>query len=145
MKSAEGFSSFLEVGIQYVADCEGDVSLCAHLSYISGVSLEEGILVPASLKDGDRGLVVAEQVEQLVRKLWSPQLDVQCIVESLEVTDEGVVPEYPRREASMIGSSRCEGSTTGHASVNIEVYQVPAILVNEESAFGGGEELIEPG
>ena len=61
-----------------MADCEGDVALRARLPYISGTSLEEGILAPTSLKDGDSGLVVTEQVEELVCQLWGPQLDGQC-------------------------------------------------------------------
>ena len=68
--SAEGVGSLLEVGTRYVADCEGDVPLYAHLPYISGASLEEGILAPSSMKDGESSLVVAEQVEELVRELW---------------------------------------------------------------------------
>ena len=39
VKSAEGISSFLEVGTRYVADCEGDVPLRARLPYLSGASL----------------------------------------------------------------------------------------------------------
>ena len=145
MISAEGVSNLLEVGIRYVADCDGDEPLHAHLPYISGAGLEEGILALAGLKDGDSGLVVAEQVEQLVHKLWGPQLDGQCGVESLELADEGAVPEYPRREGSVIGSAYCEGSAAGPASIAVEVYRVPAILVNEESAVGCGEEPIKPG
>ena len=60
MKSAEDIGSFLEVGTRNVADCEGDVPLRARLPYLPGKSLEEGILAPAGLKDGDSGLVVAE-------------------------------------------------------------------------------------
>ena len=130
-----------------MANCEGDVPLHARLPYISSAGLEEGILAPAGLKDGDGGLVVTEQdlVEQLVRELWGLQLDGQCGIEGLEVADEGVVPEYPRRLGGIIGSARCEGSAAGHASVDVEGYQVPVILVNEESAIGGGEEPIKPG
>ena len=138
MKSAEGIGSFLEKGTRYVADCKGDVTLHTRLSYISGASLEEGILAPASLKDGDRGLVVAEQVDELVCEVWGPQLDGQHGIESLEVADDGFVPEYPRREGGMIGSACCDGSAAGHASIDVEVYWVPVILVNEESAVGGG-------
>ena len=43
-----------------MADCKGDVPLCAHLPYLSGAGLEEGIIAPAGLKDGDGNLVVAE-------------------------------------------------------------------------------------
>ena len=45
-----------------MTDCEGNVPLRIHLPYISGTSLEEGILTLASLKDGDSGLVVTEKV-----------------------------------------------------------------------------------
>ena len=86
------------------------------------------MLAPAGLKDGDSSLVVADQVEELVRKLWGPQLDGQCGVECLEVADEGVVPEYSRREGSMTGSASHEGSAAGHASIDVELYQVPVIL-----------------
>ena len=145
MKSAEGVGSFLEVGTRYVADCKGDVPLRARLPYVSSASLVEGILAAAGLKDGGGGLFVAEQVDELVRELRSPQLDGQCSIESLEVADEGVVPEYPRCEGSVIGSACCEGSPAGHASVDVEVYSVPVILVNEESAISGGEEMTKPG
>ena len=146
MVSAEGVGSLLEVGTRYyVADCEGDVSLCACLPYISGASLDEGIIAPTGLKDGDSGLVVAEQVKDLVDDLWGPQLDVQCGIESLEVQDEGVVPESPRREGSIIDSASHEGSAAGHASINVELYRVLVILVNDESAVGGGEEPIKQG
>ena len=53
--SAEGIGSHLHGGTLYVADCEGDVPLHTHLPYISGTSLEEHMLVLASLEDGDRG------------------------------------------------------------------------------------------
>ena len=145
MISAEGVGSLLEVGTQYVADCEDDVPLCAHLPYMSGTSLEEGILAPASLKYGDSGLVVAEQVEELVCKLWGPQLDGQCGVEIFEVADGWVVPEYPRSEGGVIRSARHEDSAAGHASIDVELYWVPVILVNDESAVGGGKEPIKPG
>ena len=72
------------------------------------------------------------------------QLDGLCSIESLEVADKGVVQEYHRREGSMIGSAGCEGSAARHASIDVEVYRVPVILVNEESAIGGGEEPIKP-
>ena len=102
MASAEGIGSLLEVGTGYVADCEDDVPLHTHLPYISGTSLEEGILALAGLKDDDSRLVVAEQVEELVHELWGPELDGQCGVERLEVADgggrgRGVVQVYPRR------------------------------------------------
>ena len=145
MNAAEGVGSFLEVGTRYVADCEGDVPLHARPPYISGASLEERILALAGLKDGDGGLVFTEQVDELVQQLRSPQLDGQCIIESLELLDEGVVREYPSWEDVMIGSARCECLAARHASVDVEVYRVPVILVNEESAVGGGEEMIKPG
>ena len=66
MKSAECVGSFLEVGTRYVADCESDVPLHTHLPYISGTSLEKGMLAPAVVKNGDISLVVAEQVDELV-------------------------------------------------------------------------------
>ena len=144
MKAAEVVGIFLEVGTQYVADCEGDVPLHVRLPYISGASLKEGILAPDGLKDGDGGLVVAEQGDELVCELRSPQLDGQFGVESLKVADEGVL-KYPRWEGSVIGSACCEGSAAGYASFDVEVYWVPVILMNEESAIGGGEETIKPG
>ena len=76
-----------------MADCEGDVSLCTHLPYISGTSLEEWVLPPTGLIDDDSSLVVVEQVQQLVCKLGSPQLDGQSGIESLEVTNGGL-PQY---------------------------------------------------
>ena len=114
-------------------------------AYLSGASLEEGILAPASLKDGDSSLVVAELVDELVCELRSPQLDGQCGVESLEVADEEVVLEYPRWEGGVIGFAHCEGSAARHASVDVQVYWVPLILVNEENAIGGGQEMIKLG
>ena len=143
--SAEGVGGLLEVGNRYVADCKGDVPLHARLPYISGASLEEGILALAGLKDGDRGLVVTEQVEELVRKLWGPQLDGQHGVESLKVVDGVVVPEYPGRKGSMICSASCEGSAARHASIDVELYRVLVLLMNDESAIGGGEEPIKTG
>ena len=122
-----------------------DVPLHTHLPYISGAGLEEGILTQASLKDGDCSLVFAEQIDKLVCELRSPQLDGQCCIESLKVADEGVVPDYSRREDGMIGSAHCEGSTARHASIDVQMYRVPVILVNEECAIGGGEEMIKPG
>ena len=38
-------------------------------------------MASAALKDEDSGLVVAEQVEELVHELWGPQLDGQCSIE----------------------------------------------------------------
>ena len=140
--SAEGLSSLLEGGTQYVADSEDDVLL--YTRYISGSSLEEQILAPASLEDFDSGLVVAEQVEQLVFELWCPQVDGQSYIERLEVTDRRVGPEYPRRKGSMVRSASCEGSTARHAGINVELYRVPVILVNDESVIHVGEEPIDP-
>ena len=139
VKTAEAVGSVLEVGTRYVADCEGDVPLRAHLPYLSGAGLEEGILAPANLKDGDGSLVVVEQMDELVHEVRSPQLDGECGVESLQVADE-----YSRWEGGVIGSACCEGSAAGHASVDVQVYQVPVILVNEENAVGGSEEIIKP-
>ena len=80
-----------------------------------------------------------------MHELGSPQLDGQCSIESLQMADEGVVPEHPRGEGGMIGSARCEGSTAGHARIDVQVYWVPVILMNEEYAVGGREEMIKPG
>ena len=76
-----------------------------------------------------------------MHKLWGPLLDGQHGVESLEVADEGVGLEYPRQE----GSASHEGSTAGHAHMDVELYQVHVILVNDECAVGGGAKLIKPG
>ena len=76
---------------------------------------------------------------------WGPQLDGQSSVESLEVTDGSVCLEYPRREGSVVCSGSCEGSAAGHAGIDVELYWVPVILLNDESAVCGGEEPIEPG
>ena len=78
-----------------MTDCEGDVPLGAHLPNLSGASLEEGVLALTSLKDSDGSLIVAEEVNELVRELMIPQLDGQCSVESLEMADEGVVSQHP--------------------------------------------------
>ena len=75
MIAAESVGCFLETGTRYVTDCEGDIPLGAHLPNLSGASLEEGILALTGLKDGDSGLVVTEEVNELVRELSSPQLD----------------------------------------------------------------------
>ena len=74
-----------------------------------------------------------------------PQLDGQCSIEDLDVADVVVVPEYPGRKGSVICSASCEGSAARCASIDIELYRVPVLLVNDESAVGGGEEPIEPG
>ena len=65
-------------------------------------------------------------------------------VESLEVTDGLAALEYPRMECSMVRSASCEGSSARHAGTDVELYCVPVIMVNDESAICGGEELIEP-
>ena len=69
--ATEGVGRFLEVGTWYVADCEGDVPLRAHLPNLSGTGLEEIILAPSGLKDVDSGLVVVVQVDELVCELRS--------------------------------------------------------------------------
>ena len=61
------------------------------------------------------------------------------------MADEGVILKYPRRKGSMIDSACCEGSAARHASIDVEVYWVPVILVYMESAVGGGDEPIKPG
>ena len=53
--------------------------------------------------------------------------------------------EYPRRKGGMVRSASHEGSTAGHAGIDVELYGMPVIVVNDESAIGGGEELIKPG
>ena len=71
--------------------CKGDVPLGASQPNLSSASLEEGILAPAGLKDSDCSLVIAEEVNELVGKFWSPQLDGQHGVESLKMADKWVV------------------------------------------------------
>ena len=78
-------------------------------------------------------------------ELWGRQLDGQSGVENFEVTDGRVGPEYPRKEGSVVCSASCEGSAAGHAGIDVELYWVPVILVNDESAVHGGEVPIEPG
>ena len=87
---------------------------------------------PAGLKDAVSSLVVAEELDELVRELRSPQLDGQCGIESFEMADEGVVLQYPGQECGMIGSASCDGSAAGYAGINIQVNQVPVILGDEE-------------
>ena len=128
-----------------MADCKGDVPLCTWLPYISSTSLEEWVLAPASLEDYESSLVIAEQVEKLVCKLRSPQLDGQSSIESLEVTNWRVAPKYPRREGSMVRSARCEGSTDRHAGIDVELDWVPTILMKNEGAMHDGEEPIKRG
>ena len=124
-----------------MADCESDVPLCTCLPYIAGASLQEWVLVPAGLKDDDSSLHITERVEELVSELVSPQLDGQ----SLEVTNGRVAPEYPRREASMVCTASCEGSTARQTSIDVELKRAPAILMNDEGAIYVGEEPIKPG
>ena len=78
-------------------------------------------------------------------ELGSPWLDSQSGVASLEVTNGRVALEYPRREGSMICSASCEGSAARHAGIDVEVYRVPVIQMNDEHAICGGEEPIKPG
>ena len=45
----------------------------------------------------------------------------------------------------MVRSASCEGSAAArHAGIDVEVYRVPVVLVNNESVIHGGEEPIEP-
>ena len=111
-----------------MADYEHGVPLCTCLPYIPGTSLQERVLAPASLKDDDCSLIIAEQMEKLVCELGIPQLDGQSGIESLEVTNGRVTPEYPGRESSMLHSVSCEGSTARHAGINVKLDRVPAIL-----------------
>ena len=143
--AAEGIGCFLEMGTRYVTICECDIPLRAHLPYLSGASLKEGILAPAGLKDGDSGLGVTEQVDELAREVRSPQLDGLCGIESFEMADEWFVSKYPGWEGGMVGSACCDGSTAGHVGVNVQVYRVSVVLVDEECAIGCGEEMIKPG
>ena len=78
-------------------------------------------------------------------ELRSPQLDDQCSIESLEMADEGVVPEYPRQEGDMVGFACCEGSAARHAGIDVQVYRVPLILVDAECDVCGGDKMIKPG
>ena len=45
----------------------------------------------------------------------------------------------------MIRSATSEGSAARLDSIDVELYQGQVNLVNDESAIGGGEELIKPG
>ena len=89
--AAESIGCFLKTSTRYVTYCEGDVPAGASQANLSSASLEEGILAPAGLKDGDSSLVVAEEVNELVGELRSPQLDGQCSIESLKIADEWVM------------------------------------------------------
>ena len=77
-------------------------------------------------------------------KLGSPQLDGHSGDESL-YTRWGVVMEYAGREGSVVGSTSHDGSTSRHAGVNVELHWSPAILVYDDSAINGGEEMVKPG
>ena len=128
-----------------MAHYEGDVQLCVFLPYIPGTSLQEWVLAPASLKDDVCGLIISEHVEKLVCELGSPQLDGQSSFESLEVTNERVAPDYTGRKSSMLCSASCKGSTARLADVDVELEQVPAILMNDEGSIHCGEEMVKPG
>ena len=106
-------------------------------------SLQKQVLVLAGLKD-ESNMVIAEQVDELVCELGSPQLDGQRGIEILKVINGRVALEYPRREGSMVCFASCEGSAARHAGVDVELYWVPVILINDESAICNGEELIKP-
>ena len=45
----------------------------------------------------------------------------------------------------MIGSAHCEGFAAGHANIDVQVYRVPVVLVDEKCAISGVEEMIKPG
>ena len=60
------------------------------------------------------------------------------------MADKGFVSEATEREDGVVGSACCEGSAARHTSIDVEWYCVPVVLVNEEIAVGGGEEMIEP-
>ena len=60
------------------------------------------------------------------------------------MADEEVASQYPGRECGVIGSASCDGSTARHAGVDIQVNWLPVILVDEECAVGGGEEMFKP-
>ena len=128
-----------------MADYEGDVPLCTCLPYNPGTSPQERVLALGSLKDDDCHITIAEQMEKLVCEHGSPQLDGKNGIESLKVTNGRVAPEYPGRESSMVLSASCEGSTTRHAGIDLELSRVPAILMNDEGAIRGGKEMVKPG
>ena len=121
--------------------------LCACLPYISGTNLQEWVLATAGLKDDDSSLVITQQVGEVVCELGNPQLDGQSSGESLEVINERVPQSTlgPRREGSMVRSSSREGFAARHVGIDVELYRVPVILMNDESAICGGEKLIKPG
>ena len=103
MVSAEVIGSLLEGGTQYVPTARV-MSLYAYIYHIFGTSLEERGLAPAGLEVDGNSLVVAEQVEELVCEVGSPQVDGH----SLKLTNGSVVPEYHRREGSVVRSLSCE-------------------------------------
>ena len=45
----------------------------------------------------------------------------------------------------MVCSASCEGSTARHAGMDLELAQVPAILMNDKCTICGGEEQVKPG
>ena len=61
------------------------VRVMSHCAQVCHISL---------VQDGDSGLVVAEQLEELVCELWGPQLDGQSGIESHKVIDGRVGQEY---------------------------------------------------
>ena len=61
------------------------------------------------------------------------------------MADGGIVPVYNRWKGSVIHFAICEGSAAGYAGIDVELYHVPVILVNDESAISGREELIKLG
>ena len=61
------------------------------------------------------------------------------------MADGRVGPKYPKRKGGMVHSASCEGSAARHVGIDVELYWVPVILVNDESAIDGGEEPSKPG
>ena len=55
----------------------------------------------------------------------------------------GLAKSIPRREGSVVRSASCDGSAARYASIDVELYRVPVILMNDESSVGGREEPIE--
>ena len=64
-------------------------------------------------------------MEKLVCELGSTQVDGQSSIESLEVKNGRVAPEYAGREGNMVHSASCEGTTARHADVDIDLDRVP--------------------
>ena len=54
-------------------------------------------------------------------ELGSQQLDGQSGIDTLEVTDWRVVPEYAMREGSIVCAASCVGSTARHAGIDVEL------------------------